>query len=376
MFRKFILTGMLTIALIMGIAMPLAAQGEKINWFCNDRYFKNVGRELVGMVRRPNDQIQIDNVALENIQSAGDPNIVEVGFDGAGMKAGTKIPLHKIVSGNSYTINFPSNGYSVEVTGTYTESGLTGKVIYLIRGPGKLVINTLYTKWPTSASIGFASNIWVYFDYNLYNLSVAEQFVDKYVVPVVNYNEVVKMYNNVKKTFTDYVAKTNRRDQCPENFGCLCKGDIAEHMVYSSGMAQSLVSGAIGALPLAVGAPVEAINESKKTKTSAVLVAAIGYHYGRYPNIGAFQDNYRNDSMILFSEADIPSAVASVGSSIQQEALMTSANWFIKQLSPKIATSIPGIGNAIGFAISGITKAIEQRRIGNRAKEYFSKLKK
>jgi len=373
MFRKFIVAGMLAIALAMGIAMPLAAQSKTIKWTSSNKNLTHTKeRTLVGM-EYSNTEIHINKIKFGE-PLGGPPNVVEILEDGPGGKAGTKTTLNKIAKGNSYVIKL-TNNHSLEIAGSYTESGLTGDVFYLVRGPAEIFLNTKPMAWnyPDYATLGFSANYrtWVFFDRDLFSETIARQFVDKYVIPWVGYNEITNMYNDIKKKFPDNTAK------CPENIGCLCKGDIAEHIVYSLGIKDSLISGAIGALPFAASLPAEAYNEAKKTKNAAVMIALVGYHYKRFPNLGLFQSRFRDDAIILFSEANIPSAIDTMAGSAVQELVMNSSSWFIKQVAPKFAaTSIPGIGNVIGFAISGITKAIEVRRIGDRAKKYYKSSKK
>jgi hypothetical protein len=323
------------------------------------------------------DYIYINNVKFGALHGGGDNNVVEI-QDGNGRATG-KTTVNKITKGNMYVIKL--TGYHfLEVSGTYTASGLTGQVFYVIKGPTELYLETRYG-WP-NVKIGFTSvrETMVYYDQASFNRDIAEQFVDKYIVPVVNYNSLMKLYNDTKKQFTDYVAdgkdkadKEKRSKECPRSIACPCKGDIAQHIIYTAAMGQGFLGGAIGALPLPLGVAAEIAAEQKKVKKNAVLAALIGFHYGWYPNPNAFNRLFKNHALVLFSGADVPSAGLTAAGEVKEEMVMKSSEKLFKMLKPGGLSAIPGIGNAIGFAFGGITSSIEARKIGDDAVRFYKR---
>ena len=396
--KKFgFITVLLTIVLVFGLTPSLAAQST-LSWG---------KRSLVGMSYR-NSYININNVKFGALQGGGDPNVVIVRtqYDNKSDKfkafQNSKDPnvvevlpggwvtvkttvnrikdtkVNGIEKNSIYTIKLTGN-HLLEVSGTYTESGLTGQVFYVIKGPTELSLGFL-GNWPNNVKIDVSPDYetMIYYDQALFNRTITEQFVDKYIVPVVNYGEMRKMYDATKKKFTDHVDggkdkadKEKRSKECPESIACTCRGDTAQHIIYSAAMGQGLLGAAIGTLPLVIGAPAEAAAESGKTKKSAVLAATLGYHYGWYKDERTFKNRFRDDAIILFSGADIPNAGAAAAGAVKEEVITNSSGWFIKKLAPKSLSAIPGIGPVVGFAIGGITNAIDMRNIGNRAVKFF-----
>jgi hypothetical protein len=363
---------LLAVALVFALAPSLAAQSNKLTWG---------NRTLLGMPYREgskgNDVIPISNVKFGKLHGGGDPNIVSINDEyGKALldKNGKakKTTVDKITRGNRYVINLTNNHF-LEVSGTYTESGLTGNVFYVIKGGATLHLDTRDSniKWPNVEIVIGSREVMVYYDLASFKRDIARKFVDKYIVPAVNYGEMVKMYNKTKKTFVDYQKSTGNKDKCPEYIGCTCKGDIAQHIIYCATWSAGALGGAIGALPFAAGAPAEAIAEGKKVKKNAVLVATLGYHYKWYSSEKTFKDRFRNHAMILFSEANVPSAGASLTGSAMDEMVMNGTEWFINTLAPKGLASVPGLGTVVGFAIGGLTSAIEKRQLGDRAVRFF-----
>jgi hypothetical protein len=360
----------LAVALVFTLAPSLEAQSKKnkISWN---------KRSLVGMEYRDS-YINVNDVKFGKLHGGGDNRVVSI-MDKNGKETG-KTTVDKITQlpvGQSYKIKLTGNHY-LEVSGTWKTAGLTGSVYYVIKGPTELFLSTV-TGWP-NVSIGVSSEYytWVYFDQATFEKEIATEFVDKYIVPMVDYDAMSQLYNDTRKKFTDYVAqganaadKEKRSQQCPESIGCNCKGDIPQHMIYCSAMGAGFMGGAMGALPFVAGATAEAIAESKKTKKPATLAACIGKHYGRYANRVVFKDRFRDDAIVLFSGADVPSMGASLTGSAKEEMIMNSSEWFLGVVFPSGVTAIPGLGNVIGFAIGGITAAIERRQLGNSAVDFF-----
>jgi len=353
--KKFgFITVLLTIVLVFGLT-PLAAQ-NKLSWG---------KRSLVGMPYR-NSSISINNVKFGALQGGGDPNVVEI--RDVNNKVTGKTTVNKITKSNMYYVIKLTGNQLLEVSGTYTASGLTGQVFYVIKGPTELFLGT--QSWP-NVSIGISSeyDTMVYYDQASFNRDIAEQFVDKYIVPVVNYDSLTKLYDTTKKQVDEHVKKTGK---CPST-GCPCKGDIAQHIIYNAAIKQGFLGGAIGALPLPLGVAAEVTAERKKVKQNAVLAALIGKHYGWYKSKKDFDDRFRNHALVLFSGADVPNAGATAAGEMKEEMVMKSSEKLFKMLKPGGLSAIPGIGNAIGFAFGGITSSIETRKIGNDAVRFYRK---
>jgi hypothetical protein len=220
----------------------------------------------------------------------------------------------------------------------------------------------------------------VYYDQASFDRDIAGQFVDKYIIPVVDYSKMTQLYYDTKKQFDEHVAggkdkadKEKRSKECPRSIGCTCNGDIAQHIIFTAALGQGFLGGAIGALPLPLGVAAEVAAEQKKVKKNAVLAALIGYHYGWYPNLNTFNRLFRNHALVLFSGADVPKAGATATGAVAEEMVMNSSGKLFKMLKPGGLSAIPGIGNVIGFAFGGITSTIEARKIGNDAVRYYNK---
>jgi hypothetical protein len=307
--KKFgFITVLLTIVLVFALTPSLAAQ-NKMSWN---------KRSLVGMAYR-NSDLSINNVKFRTLHGGGDERVVSI-MDKNGKETG-KTHIEKITKlpyGQYYKITLSTKHY-LEVTGTHTESGLTGQVFYIIKGPTELFLNTS-VGWP-NVSIGVSPEYWtwIYFDQ----------------------------------------ASFDR--------------DIAQHIITSAAKKQGYLGGAIGTLPLPFAVAAEVANGRKKIQQNAVLAALIGKHYGWYNSKKEFDERFRNHALVLFSGADVPSAGAAAAGEVKEEMVMKSAENLFKTLAPRGLSAIPGIGKVIGFGFGGIISAKETRTIGNDAVRFYKK---
>ena len=365
----------LALALAFALAPSLEAQ-EKLTWN---------GRTLVG-TRNNGTPIEIDNIVFEKLYGDGDPNVAELkrGIIGTGKKT----TVDMIEKDKNYTIRLSRDQY-LEVSGTSSKSGFEAPVFYVIKGP-----TTLSLYWHKDSIINFPEHpnkmagTMVYEDKATYNRIIAEQYVDQYVIPIMNYSATTKLYNDTKKTFEDYIHGSDkegrvnievekRSKQCPESIGCVCQGDIVEHIIFSTAFRKGLIAGAIAAIPYSGGTLIDVLSESekRKIKTTAVLATAIGYHYGWYPNREEFNDRFRNDAIVIFSGATAPeSGALTIASAASQEFLQKCQDELVDQLAPnwwKTLTGLPGLGNVISFAFGGMSEANYYRRAGDNAVRFF-----
>ena len=276
----------------------------------------------------------------------------------------------------------------LEVKGTKTDSatGLSGSEYYLIKGPTKFRFGHRYAETLLGDfSFPMFQTTMVYYDQALYNWTIGSQYVDKFILPIMNYNEVVNVYNATRKIFTDYVTFANlndtdralRRCQCPEDLaiGCPSKGDVVHHMVYTTATWRGLVAGILSLIPYEYDAgTLGSMHEVGKTKEVAYLTAAIGYHYGWYPDQKAFNDRFREDAIYLYTGADVPSDAAELmAGSLLIESLTNSAESMLKSLAPKLMAklTVPGLDMVLGFAYDGISATKDVADLGYRARDYF-----
>ena len=369
--KKFgFITVLLTIVLVFALTPSLAAQNT-LSWN---------KRTLVGMPYR-NSDLSINNVKFRTLHGGGDERVVSI-MDNNGKETG-KTQVEKITKlpyGQYYKITLSTKHY-LEVTGTHTESGLTGQVFYIIKGPTELFLNTS-VGWP-NVSIGVSPEYWtwIYFDQASFDRDIAVQFVDSIIVPAVDYNKMTQLYNDTKKKFTDHVDggkdkadKEKRSKECPEKLSvCICNGNIAQHIITSAAKKQGYLGGAIGTLPLPFAVAAEVANGRKKIQQNAVLAALIGKHYGWYNSKKEFDERFRNHALVLFSGADVPSAGAAAAGEVKEEMVMKSAGKLFKTLAPRGLSAIPGIGKVIGIGFGGIISAKETRTIGNDAVRFYNK---
>jgi hypothetical protein len=401
---------LLALALAFALAPSLEAQTKQttvtVNWQEMPSKISWDGRTLDGMPHRggPSDILHIRAIKFGRLHGGGDNRVVSI-LDGNGRETGKttldKIQKNAIESGISYIINLSAN-HRLEISGIGTESGgLVGKKFYVIRGPTKLYIN--YTdRWPDYVYIDYPSDhdTMVYENWAEYKKEITGLFVDMYILPMVRYSEVKKLYNEVRLQFYEYVTvdttpadRVRRSNQCPDwlAVGCTCAGDIPRHIIYTTAWKRGLVGGLLEVIPDSFGGFVgdtfggafseeigdafaEALGETAEaiigfekdtTKIPAVLAATLGYHYGWYPDEETFKSRFRNHAIVLYSKAAFPPA----GAGIAGIGLRTLIDLGVDKLGNLLGMT--ALGKVVNFAIGGITAAWNVSDIGYRADRFF-----
>ena len=373
------------------------------------------GRDLVGKLYQ-DDTIEIDNFTFGRLYGDGDPNVLEIRIKQIGI---TKVSVDKVVKGISYWIKL-SKGQYLEIAGTNSESGFTVPVYYVIQGPAKLgfqikerVIDYLTTTTEEKAlyaleNFDFSADYFgiipgefphygeitipllnpanIFFDKATFTKNVAEKFVDEYVIPSMEtyYWDMMTLYDWTKLDFSEYVAKgkddaarAKRRGECPEYYGCPCKGDIAEHLIYSTAIKKGSVQALIDAIPFNLGTLIDVFTDSeqRKIKTTAILSTAIGYHYGWYPDKETFDSRFRKDAIVLFSGQGAKETGAwAIATAAYEEVMENCYEELATDLVPrlmKIWKGIPFFGDLLAGVKAGFLTSKEYREIGDNARGFF-----
>ena len=367
----------LALALAVALAPSLEAQME-ISWGGR----KLVGYESWGM------PIFVTKAKFGGLSTNGmaDRNVVEI-LDQNDKRVGEKTTVDKIGVDkryNRYKITLPKD-YFLELSGSTKFSGpFTAPAFYLIRGPTEFTFFTTIERNSTLLTVDITlpkdDMTIYYFDFDSYYRSTAEQFVDTYIMPVMKYREVVKLYNETKDRFTGYVTGSKNNDVCPEylTIGCPCKGDIPPHMTHTLALGKGFFAGLLELIPIpGASALFNALTgaEKRKIKETAYLAAAIGYHYGWYPDERTFNSRFREDAIVLLSGTDPPpSGAEQIGTAAMEEMMTRYGGYLAKTLLPNLTSlvsNIPVVGDVVTFAIALITTYWDYSEIGENAVSYF-----
>lgn len=227
--------------------------------------------------------------------------------------------------------------------------------------PGTKPTDKIYGFYLESGSVSI--------DQNYVTLGETIDFVEA-IAASINYTKVKGEVAGWKSALDK-----NPKFTCPANMvgqDCGCKRDLVQHTINAYAEDARATGAVLGALPLALALPAEFFGVMPQYRANAALAYAVACAYGgQVPT----QSQFEMHLMELMCGTSFSSArreqINGMAGAVKGEFIQKAGAQIAKKIAPKLVSSVPLIGTAVGVTMGVVANNAETKKFGNNAKAFY-----